>query len=297
VTAGASGTGNGTVRYCAAANTGPQRSGTLTAGGQTFTVTQSGGCSFSLSSSGQTIPAAGGTGSFAVNTAQSCGWTATVSAGWISITSGASGNGPGTVQFAAGTNASTARTGTITVGGQTFTITQESGCSAAVAPDTIPVPATGGSQNVAITTPAECAWTAVSTTAWISIPPNNASGTGNATVRLDIQPNTDVARSGTATIAGHVVTINQDSGCQISLNPPSQVAAVGSGSGSVAVTAGAGCAWTAVSGAAWIAVTAGASGSGNGTVQFTFEANTTGVPRSGTITIGGQQFTITQAGT
>jgi hypothetical protein len=93
------------------------------------------------------------------------------------------------------------------------------------------------------------------------------------------------------------VTINQDSGCQISLNPPSQVAAVGSGSGSVAVTAGAGCAWTAVSGAAWIAVTAGASGSGNGTVQFTFEANTTGMPRSGTITIGGQQFTITQAGT
>jgi hypothetical protein len=137
---------------------------------------------------------------------------------------------------------------------------------------------------------------AVSNAAWISIPTNNASGTGNATVRLDIQPNSDGPRNGTATIAGRVVTVNQEGGCQISLSPPSQVAPVGNGSGSVAVTAGAGCAWTAVSGASWIAVTAGASGTGSGTVQFSFEANMTGMPRTGTITIGTQQFTITQAG-
>ncbi len=296
VTGGASGSGNGTVRYTAAANSGPQRSGTLTAGGQTFTVTQSGGCAYSLSATGQTVPAAGGSGSFAVNTAASCSWTATVSAGWISITSGENGNGPGTVQFAAAANTSTARTGTLTVGGQTFTITQDSGCSATVGPDTINVPSAGGSQNVGITTPAGCGWTAVSNAGWISIPTNNASGTGNATVRLDIQPNTQSPRNGTATIAGRVVTVNQESGCQISLNPPSQVAAAGSGSGSVAVSAGSGCTWTAVSGAAWIAITAGASGSGNGTVQFTFQANMTGMPRSGTITIGGQQFRINQAG-
>jgi len=296
VTGGASGTGNGTVRYTAAANSGPQRSGTVTAGGQTFTVTQSGGCAYALSAAGQTVPAAGGSGSFAVNTVASCSWSASVSAGWISITSGATGNGPGTVQFAAAANTTTARTGTITVGAQTFTITQDSGCSAAVGPDTIAVPAAGGSQNVGITTPAECAWTAVSNAAWISIPPGNASGNGNATVHLDIQPNTEAPRNGTATIAGRVVTVNQESGCQVSLTPPSQVAAVGSGSGSVAVSAGSGCVWTAVSSAAWIAVTAGAGGSGNGTVQFTFEANMTGMPRSGTITIGGQPFTINQAG-
>jgi Viral BACON domain/Putative binding domain, N-terminal len=122
------------------------------------------------------------------------------------------------------------------------------------------------------------------------------SGTGSSTIRLDVQPNADAARSGTATIAGHVVTVNQDTGCLVSLNPSSQVATVGSGAGSVAVSAGAGCTWTAISGAAWIAVTSGANGSGSGTVQFTFEANVTGMPRSGTITIGGQQFTINQAG-
>jgi hypothetical protein len=122
------------------------------------------------------------------------------------------------------------------------------------------------------------------------------SGTGSATVRLDIQPNTEGPRNGMATIAGRVVTVNQEGGCQITLNPPSQAAAAGNGAGSVGVTAAAGCAWTAVSGAAWIAVTAGASGAGTGTVQFTFEANMTGMPRTGTITIGSQQFTINQAG-
>jgi hypothetical protein len=135
----------------------------------------------------------------------------------------------------------------------------------------------------------------VSNAAWISVH-MGASGSGDGTVRLDMQSNSDAARSGTATIAGHVVTVNQDSGCLVSINPTSQVAAVGSGSGSITVSAGSGCTWTAVSNAPWIVVTAGATGSGNGTVQFTFAANTTVMPRSGTITIGGRQFTITQAG-
>jgi hypothetical protein len=43
-------------------------------------------------------------------------------------------------------------------------------------------------------------------------------------------------------------------------------------------------------------VTKGASGSGDGTVEFTVAANATGAARSGTITIGGQVFTVQQAG-
>jgi hypothetical protein len=42
VTSGTSGTGNGTVTFEAAANRGGDRTGTLTVGGQTFTVTQRG---------------------------------------------------------------------------------------------------------------------------------------------------------------------------------------------------------------------------------------------------------------
>jgi Putative binding domain, N-terminal len=62
------------------------------------------------------------------------------------------------------------------------------------------------------------------------------------------------------------------------------------------VTAGAGCAWTAVSNDSWIAVTNGASGSGSGTVTYSVEPYT-GKPknRNGTITVAGQTFGIKQS--
>jgi hypothetical protein len=116
-------------------------------------------------------------------------------------------------------------------------------------------------------------------------------------VQLDIQANSDAARSGTAMVAGHLVTVNQDSGCRVSINPAGQTATVGGGQGSITVTASAGCPWTAVSNnPEWLTITGAASGSGSGTVQFAVAANATGAGRSGTITIGGQTFTVTQAG-
>ena len=56
------------------------------------------------------------------------------------------------------------------------------------------------------------------------------------------------------------------------------------------------CAWTAASGAAWITVTTGASGIGNGTVSMTIAANSATAQRTGTVTIAGQTFTVTQSG-
>ena len=70
----------------------------------------------------------------------------------------------------------------------------------------------------------------------------------------------------------------------------------GAGTGSVNVTAPAGIAWTAVSNDSWITVTAGAAGTGNGAVNFDVAENTGTAARTGTITIGNQAFTITQAG-
>jgi Viral BACON domain/Putative binding domain, N-terminal len=85
--------------------------------------------------------------------------------------------------------------------------------------------------------------------------------------------------------------------CSPTLGAPTASAAVGGGTGSIAVTAGAGCTWTAVSKATWITVTSGASGSGNGSVGYSVAANTGASGRTGTITIAGQVFAITQAGT
>ena len=64
----------------------------------------------------------------------------------------------------------------------------------------------------------------------------------------------------------------------------------------VAVTAGAGCAWTAQSHASWITVTAGTPGAGAGTVTFSV-APYPGKPknRNGTITVAGQTFSVRQS--
>ena len=65
------------------------------------------------------------------------------------------------------------------------------------------------------------------------------------------------------------------------------------GNGTVNVTAGTGCVWTARSNANWITVRSGASGSGSGAVEFRVEKNTGG-DRTGTLTIAGHTFTVRQ---
>ncbi len=82
-------------------------------------------CSYSLSSTSKTFPSSGETGSVSVSTSNSCPWSATSNASWITITSGRSGNGNGTVNYSVSSNSSKSqRTGTMTIAGQTYTITQ-----------------------------------------------------------------------------------------------------------------------------------------------------------------------------
>ena len=85
--------------------------------------------------------------------------------------------------------------------------------------------------------------------------------------------------------------------CTVTISPtssalPSSLAA----SGFIAVTAGTGCDWTATSNDAWITIGVGASGTGNGTVTYNVTQNTSTTARTGTLTIGGNTFTITQPG-
>jgi hypothetical protein len=123
--------GNGAVAFTVQPNTGVARTGTITIGGQTFTVNQAGvACAYSLSSTTANVSSSGGTGNFSVNSAANCTWTAVSNASWISITSGSSGTGSAPVNFTAQANAGVQRNGTITAGGQTFTVNQGAGTTA-----------------------------------------------------------------------------------------------------------------------------------------------------------------------
>lgn len=125
VTSGSSGSGNGTVTLSIQANTGSARTGTVTIAGQTFTVNQSSGCTFSLSStSSALIPSTGGGGTFDIQSGAGCAYTASTTDTWITIDGSVSGTGSGTISYTVAANTGAARTGTITVGGQTFTVNQ-----------------------------------------------------------------------------------------------------------------------------------------------------------------------------
>jgi hypothetical protein len=286
------GTRNGSVQLSIEANGGAARTGTATIAGHTFTINQGSGCSFAINPASHTVPSASSSVSVDVTAAGSCAWTAASNAAWLTVTDGASGSGPGTVKIEVQANPGAERSGTVTIAGHSLTVVQQSGCSFAVAPDTIPAPAAGLARRVDVTTAGSCEWTATSGAGWIGAAPGG--GTGNGGVDLTIAANTGPARTGIVTIAGRAVTVNQESGCVYGLSATAVPMPAGSGSGFVNVTAGAGCPWTAASNAAWITVTGGASGTGDGAVQFAVEANATGAPRNGTMTIAGLTFTVNQ---
>jgi len=152
----------------------------------------------------------------------------------------------------------------------------------------------GGSGTVTVTASAGHAWTAVSNVVWITIT-SGASGNGNGTVEYLVAANAGTSRTGTMTIAGWTFTVNQAGACTASISPTSASLPTAGGTGQVTVTATAGCSWTAASNDTWLVVTGGASGTGNGTVDYSAAANSGG-PRTGTITIAWQTFTVTQAG-
>ena len=76
--------------------------------------------------------------------------------------------------------------------------------------------------------------------------------------------------------------------CSPTISSATASAPVGGGTGTVAVTAGAGCTWTAGSNATWITVTSGASGTGSAASAARRPCGASG--RTGTITIAGQTF-------
>ena len=285
--------GSGRIIFNVAETAGPARSGRLTVAGRQVTVTQGQGCTTTLSPTRLDVDDDGGQRSFDVQTSSGCAWTASTSTPWISITSGANGSGNGTVRFTVAANNGPGRSGSITAGGQTFTVSQGTGCSVSLSTDRLDVPASGGSGTVNVLAGAGCGWTASSNTKdWLAIT-SGANGSGNGEVSFTAAANTGAARQGTLTIAGHTFTVSQAGVCSYTIDPTTTTIAASGGQVEVGVSSGGGCTWTAESTASWIVVTMGATGNNNGRVRLTVEANG-GAARSGVVVIAGHNFTVGQ---
>ena len=82
-------------------------------------------CTYSISPVSQSFGQAGGPGTVNITTQSGCNWTAVSNASWLVITSNSSVTGNGTVNYSASSNSSASmRTGTLTVAGQSVTVTQ-----------------------------------------------------------------------------------------------------------------------------------------------------------------------------
>lgn len=81
-------------------------------------------CAYSLSPTSRRFGGGGGTGSVGLLTQEGCNWTAKSNASWIGVTP--SGSGSASIGFSVGRNDTSAnRTGTMTIAGQTVTVTQD----------------------------------------------------------------------------------------------------------------------------------------------------------------------------
>lgn len=104
-----------------------------------------------LNASGEFFAPSSGSGSIGVTETGIGSWTATPNASWITITGSASGSGSGTVSYALAPNTGASRSGTITVNGQTFTITQEGTSSDLSSAGSMAQIASGGGWNTTLT--------------------------------------------------------------------------------------------------------------------------------------------------
>lgn len=182
-----------------------------------FTLQVEQGCTYSLSpTSPQAVNASGGNTSVSVTVGAGCAWTATSNAGWITVTGGSSGTGNGTVSISVASNSGSSREGTLTIAGQTYTISQSGvPCTYTLNPTTVNVGAASGTGSFSVTAPAGCQWSATSNTGFIT---TSSTGTGNGTVNYSFTANTGSARSGTITAGGQTFTLNQESACANTVN-------------------------------------------------------------------------------
>jgi hypothetical protein len=266
-------------------------------------------CSYALTPAAATVASDATTASVTVNAPAGCAWTATTTVSWISIGTGANGNGPGTLTYAVLANTATeSRSGQLMVAGQAHTVTQQ-GRTATVCQFNLSPAAAEWSKDeahgtFAVGVQADCAWTATSSASWLVVL-SGSPGTGDGSVSYSVAANRDpIERTGTIVVADKTFTVRQggDIGvCQYSVAPVTFNPCMPAGTVTTTVTAPTGCSWTVASSVPWLTMPSGSSGSGTAAITLAFSDNYD-APREGVAMVrwptptAGQNVSVLQAG-
>jgi len=230
ITSGASGIGDGTVIVAVSGNPGVARTNGIIIAGQLVTIFQPelpGACSYTATPQNFNISSASQTIAFDLTitkgTPDNCQWSASVlDPSVIRVLSMTpSGN---TTHLEIWVSANTGRLDRAlsVVAADIIVVVTQAGsippgaCAYAVSQATFTVPATASNVSLSVSlvqgSVFACSWSAASNASFITFtlgPPN--PDTGGAVAVISVAPNPGAARAGTLTIAGNLVTVNQQS--------------------------------------------------------------------------------------
>ena len=305
------------------------------AGSRLLSVVTSGGsvvsaCTATLSPTSTSVDAGPASGTVTVSIQAGCAWTATSPVSWLSVTLDQSGSGPGTVRYSIAANPdANGRSAVLTIARRSFSVTQAGAVGGPsgdrllpghrLLPDQSLTSANGqfhfkywASGVLSLSGPTQERWRN-----------GVAAGPGYAEMRSDgnfvvYDPGGHVAWDTHERTQGHpnAFLVVQDDGnvviyaeggapalwwpegvgaCTDTIAPRSRALDHVGGTDGVSVTAPVGCPWTATSPVSWVHITSGQSGSGNGVVTYSVDANPAG-NRTTELTIATQAFTVTQGG-
>jgi hypothetical protein len=166
------------------------------------------GCNASVSGIPSSIPGSGGRYQLSIGASSGCAWTARTDVGWADV---APGSGQGNASPTLNVNSNETfftRQFTVYVNGQTFLATQGSTtCNYTVDPTFLEESADGGIARIEVKTADGCGWTVSASEAWIRV--MTPSGTGNATIILELSPNPSDVRNAFVMVAGRRVDVRQ----------------------------------------------------------------------------------------
>ena len=299
-------------------------------GAYTINLTVS-NCAYSLSPTNQIFISSASTGSFSVSTSSTCSWTAVSNVSWL-ITS-SSGTGNGTVNYSVAANTGNSRTGTISVGGQNFSVFQSAGNG-----DGCPSTTLTPGQVITATLTTGCVFTGTSR----YTKPYNFSGTAGQQIALTMNSSAFDTYLFMDSPAGQTIARDDDGGGGTNSRIPANAgfftlpltgtyniyatsfSADGTTGSTGAYTIGlltaTSCSYsisptnqsvgaasssnsftiTSQPGCAWTAlsnatwITTSSSGTSSATINYSVATNQ-GIARTGTISVGGLLFTVNQS--
>ena len=299
-----SGAGPGSVTFTVAPlNEVGTRQGTLTVAGQTFTVFQY-GRRIKISPTKAEYDYLTHVIPITVDALAITEWTVTPQSSWISVVDGGNGKGGDLVTIAIAENPSwKARTGTVQIGTETFTVAQKGRTALEfdINPATTTASVEGANGLIGVMATPDLPWSAESKANWLTVYTQSASGAGNGNVVYSAAPNpTLFERSGT------IVVTPGDKAVSAKTHTVSQPAAVSalSTNGYDFAAVGESCElkvsladiveWQIQNTNSWLTVVGATNRVGPGMVTLQASPNETVYSKEGTVTIARKLFHVTQ---